>query len=95
MGLVNHPIYLTSDECVIELLNNFDDKGRRGTLRVELKEKEGGYEENDRCENLERDDFEEPVEMENEQDLEQNKNESFDNGNHEEHNEDDNCNNDN
>ena len=38
----NHPIYLTSDECVFALLNNFDEKGRRGTLRVELKEKEGG-----------------------------------------------------
>ena len=92
--LSNHPIYLTSDECVIALLNSFDEKGRRGTLRVELKEKEGGCEENDRSGNLERVHFEEPVEMENEQDLEQN-NESFDNGNHEEHNEDDNCNNDN
>ena len=92
--LSNHPIYLTSDECVIALLNSFDEKGRRGTLRVELKEKEGGCEENDESGNLERD-FEEPVEIENEHDLEHNKNESFENGNYEEHNEDDNCNNDN
>ena len=95
MGLVESPIYLTSDECVIALLNSFDKKGRRGTLRVELKEKEGGCKENDRSGNLERVDFEELVEMDNEQDHEQNKNESFDNGNYEEHNEDDNCNNDN
>ena len=91
----NHPIYLTSDECVFALLNNFDEKYCKGTLRVELKEKEGGFEENNRSENLARVDFEELVEMENEQDLEQNKNENFDNGNHKEHNEDDNCNNDN
>ena len=91
----NHAIYLTSDECVFALLNNFDEKGRRGTLRVQLKEKQGGCEENYVSGNLERVDFEEPVEIENEQDLEQNKNESFDNDNHEEHNEDDNYDNDN
>ena len=90
----NHPIYLTSDEYVIAFLNSFDEKDRRGTLRVELKEKETCFEENDGSENLERVDFEEPVEMQNEQDLEQYKNESFDNDNHEEHNEDDNYNND-
>ena len=93
--ILNHLIYLTSGGCVFALLNNFDEKAHRGTLRVELKENEGGYKENDGSGNLERGDFEEPVEMENEEDLEQNENESFGNDNHEKHNEDGNCNNDN
>ena len=60
--MLNHPINVTCDQCVFELLNNFDEKGHKGTLRVELKEKEGGCEENDGSGDLERVNFEEPTE---------------------------------
>ena len=69
--------------------------GSKQALRYKQKEKEGAGEQNDGSGNLERVDFEEPIKMGNQQDLDQNDNESFDNSNQEEHNENDDCNNDN
>ena len=40
--MLNHPVYLTEDECVFCFLHDFNERGHRSTLKVELVEKGGG-----------------------------------------------------